>query len=116
MIRRNGVREEFDEDGLLMRPDAWSETMAREIALGDGVGELTAEHWAVIRQLRADYTVAGSVLAVRLISLCGEDEQRRISRLFHSYLEAWRVSGLPNPGRRFCGLLWLGARSVSHLH
>ncbi|BAU50191.1 sulfur relay protein, TusE/DsrC/DsvC family [Sulfurifustis variabilis] len=101
----------FDDDGLLAQPNAWNEAMARAIARVDGVGELTPEHWAVIRWLRADHRVAGSVLAVRLLSVCGEDEQRAICRLFRSFLGAWRVSGLPSPGRRLCGLLWLGARA-----
>jgi tRNA 2-thiouridine synthesizing protein E len=111
MVPGEEVLPQFDDDGLLAQPGTWNEAVARRIARVDGVGELTAEHWAVIRQLRADHTVAGSVLAVRLLSLCAEEEQQTIYRLFRSYLEAWRVSGLPNPGRRFCGLLWLGTRT-----
>lgn len=107
---------EFDEDGLLARPDAWSEAMAREIARADGVGELTAEHWRIIARLRADHRVAGKALALRLMSLCDADEQRRICGLFRSFLEAWRVSGLPNPGKRFCGFLWLTARVPPVVH
>lgn len=116
MNPRETTRPEFDEEGLLRKPELWTEAMARRIARADGVGELTAEHWEVIHRLRADYMVAGRVLAVRLISLGDADEQGRIRRLFHSYLEAWRVSGLPNPGRRFCGFLWLGGRVAAGSH
>lgn len=116
MIREDVMLPEFDADGLLARPEVWSEAMARQIARADGVGELTVAHWDVIRRLRADYTVAGKVLAVQLISLCDADEERRIRGLFRSYLEAWRVSGLPNPGKRFCGFLWLSTHHATGFH
>lgn len=89
---------EFDEDGLLASPGEWNEVLARELARTDGIGELTEEHWDVIRRLRNEFVLFGTVLAVRRLSLSQEREKSHVHDLFHSYLEAWRLSGLPNPG------------------
>lgn len=89
---------EFDEDGLLKYPGQWNEAVAQEIAQRDGIGELTEEHWDVINRMRTDYMLFGTVLSVRRLSLGEEYEKRHVHGLFRSYLEAWRLSGLPNPG------------------
>ncbi|BAU46863.1 sulfur relay protein TusE [Sulfurifustis variabilis] len=89
---------EFDEDGLLKYPGQWSQSVARAIAQTDGIGELTEEHWGVINRMRTEYMLFGTVLSVRRLSLGEEREKRHVHELFQSYLEAWRLSGLPNPG------------------
>lgn len=44
----------LDEEGYLVDPDAWSEEIARALAAREGI-ELTAEHWEVLRFMRAFY-------------------------------------------------------------
>lgn len=95
---------EFDENGLLRHPGQWSRSVAEAIAQSDGIGELTDEHWDIIDRFRTEYMLFGTVLTVRRLSLGEEREKRQVHELFQSYLEAWRLSGLPNPGtpaRRF---------------
>jgi tRNA 2-thiouridine synthesizing protein E len=41
-----------DEEGYLVDPDAWTEEVGRALAAREGL-ELTAEHWDVIRFMRA---------------------------------------------------------------
>lgn len=96
---------EFDEDGLLKHPGQWSESVAVAIAQTDGIGELTEEHWDIINRMRTDYMLFGTVLAVRRLSLGEMHEKRHVHELFQSYLEAWRLSGLPNPGVPACRYL-----------
>ena len=43
--------ETFDRDGFLTDPGSWNEDLARHIATQDGVGELSEEHWSIIRFL-----------------------------------------------------------------
>ncbi len=89
---------EFDEDGLLRHPQQWTEDMAEAIAMHDGLGPLTADHWKVIHALRSYHAEFGVAPAIshlcRTLGLdkhCGHD-------LFHTCMIAWRVAGLPNPG------------------
>ena len=39
---------QFDEFGLLLDPEDWSPELARELASGDGIDELSEQHWAFI--------------------------------------------------------------------
>ena len=89
---------EFDEDGLMMIPAQWNETVAQEIARRDGIGQLTDEHWEVIRSLREHYAKFG--VAPAMINICRSHGKDRhwVHDLFQTCLNAWRVAGLPNPG------------------
>lgn len=59
METQGAVPVEFDEDGLLKDPNAWSEALAQEIARENGIAALTDEHWEVIRTLREHYAKFG---------------------------------------------------------
>ena len=88
----------LDENGLLRNPDTWNESVARELATLDGLGELTADHWKIIHSLR-EYYICYSI-APPMHQICrahGHDWQWGHD-LFHTCLVAWRVAGLPDPG------------------
>jgi len=90
---------ELDEDGFLIDPQRWTEAVARRLAERDGIGELTEDHWKIIRTLRDHYLRTGAMPPEQHI--CHENHLDRhcVERLFgNSLREAWRVAGLPNPG------------------
>jgi tRNA 2-thiouridine synthesizing protein E len=89
---------EFDEDGLLRDPRQWNETVAGDIARELGIGELSDDHWQVIRSLREYYAKFG--VAPAMIRVCHQHHRGLdwVHDLFQSCLNAWRVAGLPNPG------------------
>jgi tRNA 2-thiouridine synthesizing protein E len=89
---------QFDEDGLLLDPSDWSETLAQEIAYRCGVGLLTDEHWKVIRALREHYARHGVAPAMHGVCRRHGKDRHWVHDLFHTCLDAWRVAGLPNPG------------------
>jgi tRNA 2-thiouridine synthesizing protein E len=89
---------EFDEDGLLKEPARWNEAIAAEIARRDGIGELTEEHWKVIRLLREHYAKFGVAPAMSHVCRRHGKGWQWVHDLFHTCLGAWRVAGLPNPG------------------
>jgi TusE/DsrC/DsvC family sulfur relay protein len=88
----------FDEDGLLINPEAWSEALAREIARRYDLGELTAEHWEVIHALREHYARRGVAPAMSQVCRASHKDRQWVHDLFQTCLNAWRVAGLPNPG------------------
>jgi len=81
---------EFDDDGLIVDPSKWNEEIAEEVA--------SAEHWVAIYALRNYYDRFG--VAPAMISICRDNNKPKhwIHNLFESCLNAWRVSGLSNPG------------------
>lgn len=90
---------DFDEDGFLRNPQQWSETIARCIALRDGVGELTQAHWDIIRTLRVEYSKHESPFALRYLCHIIHKQKNCVGDLFNNNgSEAWRIAGLPNPG------------------
>ncbi len=88
----------FDDDGFLVDPQAWDEGVAEWIARKDGIAPLTDRHWRVIRHLRDHYQRFGSLPVVRLVCRANHLERHSIQSLFNGCREAWRVSGLPDPG------------------
>ncbi len=92
------LEAEFDEDGLLMDPAQWNEALARTIAQQHGLGELTDEHWKVIRALRDHYGRFGVAPAMIRVCRAHGQDVHWVHNLFHTCLNAWRVAGLPNPG------------------
>jgi len=53
----------FDKDGFLNDPALWSQELAERIARDDGIGHLSAAHWAVIQDLREHYLEHGTIMS-----------------------------------------------------
>ena len=67
------VFPETDSDGHLKDLRDWSDDVADEIARREGLVELTAEHWSVVRLARSFYERTGVVPAMRpLVKLVTE--------------------------------------------
>jgi tRNA 2-thiouridine synthesizing protein E len=63
MENRNHLSDalpDFDNQGFLKNPREWTERLAAEIALHDGLRELTQSHWGVIHSLRRHYDKFGA--------------------------------------------------------
>jgi len=89
---------DFDEDGFLTDPYLWNEEVAKRIAEEDGIGDLTDAHWQIIRYLREHYLRFGSLPVMRLVCRANHLKRDSVRTLFNGCREAWRISGLPNPG------------------
>lgn len=88
---------EYDMDGFLADPSEWDEDLACSMAIEEGISELGAEHWAVIRFLREHY-VAGGLPAVSHVCHVNRLDDLCMTDLFPSVRAAWRIAGLANPG------------------
>ena len=88
----------FDEDGFLLNPSSWSPEVARQIALQDGIGPLTDDHWEFISNIRERYFKFGSLPPMRIVCRAAGLSRNAVKELFGSCKHVWRVAGLPNPG------------------
>ena len=99
MFEEGGVSIEVDEDGFILNPDDWTEAVAAALAGGEGVDELTEEHWKVMHYLRDYYEKFGVAPMIR--KLCKETgfPLKKIYDLFPSgpAKGACKLAGLPKP-------------------
>lgn len=88
----------LDEDGLLLNPEDWDESVAEQLAHQLGIKQLSADHWVVITALRDYHAKFGVAPSLNSICYRYKKDQLWVHDLFHTCLNAWIVAGLPNPG------------------
>ena len=99
IFEEGGVSIEVDEDGFIVNPDDWTEDAARALAGGEGVEELTEEHWKVMNYLRDYYLQFGVAPMIRKLCKQTGFQLKEIYELFPSgpAKGACKVAGLPKP-------------------
>ena len=89
----------LDADGYLQNLDSWDVRVAEQLAVREGIGELTGEHWKLITAIRLHYERTGmSPLCRDIIREAGFTKDDTY-RLFPSsgYRSAYKLAGLPKP-------------------
>ena len=94
-----GVTVETDADGYFVVPEQWSEAMALEIARGEGIDDLTEEHWQVVKFMRAQYEERGEGPTVRVLGKLSGVPIKDLYRLFPGgpAKVAAKIAGIPKP-------------------
>jgi len=89
----------LDKDGHLANPGDWTEELARELAVREGVGELTARHWVVIKFMRRVCEQEGEPPSIRRITQESGVDTRALYQLFPGGpgKKAAQIAGLPRP-------------------
>jgi TusE/DsrC/DsvC family sulfur relay protein len=90
---------ELDEEGFFVHPEQWTDAMAPELALREGIGELTEAHWQVIRFMRAEYFAKGTGPTVRALGKTSGVSIKELYQLFPKgpAKVAARIAGIPKP-------------------
>lgn len=88
----------FDEDGLLIDPENWNPSLAQDVATQFGIARLSKDHWRVIHAIRSYFGKYGVAPAMGYVCYAQDQNKMCVHDLFGTCLNAWRVSGLPNPG------------------
>jgi len=89
---------ELNEDGFLQAPDRWNDDVAAALAKTDGITELTAQHWKVVRYIRAHWLEFDVPPLIRKLCKQTGFKLKEIFDLFPSgpAKGACKVAGLPN--------------------
>ncbi len=89
----------FDEEGFLLDPESWTETIAETLARETGIFTLTKQQWAIINLLRAFYLANGRAPLNRDVKRQTGLSLLELERLFPGGIRngARRLAGLPNP-------------------
>ena len=88
----------LDEDGLLIDPENWNPSFAQDVAAKHGITPLNRDHWKIIHALRSYFGKYGVAPAMGYVCYAQNQDKLCVHDLFGTCLNAWRVSGLPNPG------------------
>lgn len=105
MLIFDGKEFETDNDGYLKDSNQWSEALAEVIAEQEAI-VLSAEHWEVVRFVRAFYLEYNTSPAIRMLvkamaNTFGEEKgnSRYLYRLFPKgpAKQATKIAGLPKP-------------------
>jgi tRNA 2-thiouridine synthesizing protein E len=88
-----------DEDGFIEEPNLWNETVAAALATGEGVDDLTENHWKVVNYLRDYYLKFGVAPMIR--KLC-KDTGFKLNEIYDLFPSgpakgACKIAGLPKP-------------------
>jgi TusE/DsrC/DsvC family sulfur relay protein len=95
----SGVTVDLDDEGFFLDPGQWSEEMAPEIAAEAGVGELSEEHWRVIKFMRNEYLDKGAGPTVRVLGKSSGVPIKELYQLFPKgpAKTAAKIAGIPKP-------------------
>jgi dissimilatory sulfite reductase related protein len=90
---------DVDPEGFLTDPGQWNEQIAQAIAAENGVGELGARHWLVIRFMRERYLATGSAPSIRSL---GKESGVPVKELYQLFPKgpaklAAKIGGIPKP-------------------
>lgn len=89
----------LDQDGFMVEPLLWNDTVARAIASDEGIEDMTEDHWKVVNFIREYWKEHDLAPPVRLICTEVGVNVRAVYKLFTSgpARGACRIAGLPKP-------------------
>jgi tRNA 2-thiouridine synthesizing protein E len=94
-----GKSVSVNEEGFLTDPSEWTKEVAQEIAIAEGVGELTPAHWKVIDFCRQDAGSTGHAPTLRRITAAGGVSTKELFALFPKgpAKKVAKIAGLGKP-------------------
>ena len=90
---------ELNDEGFFVHPEQWSEDMVPELARAEGIDDLTAAHWTVIRFMRNEYLTKGTGPTVRVLGKASGVSIKELYQLFPKgpAKVAAKLAGIPKP-------------------
>lgn len=94
-----GVQIEFDSDGHMKNLDQWNEEIAKELAMLEGINDLTEDHWKVINYMRKEFKEKGDAPSIRKLTKESGIDTKTLYALFPKgpAKKAAKIAGLPKP-------------------
>lgn len=94
-----GKSVEVNDEGFLLNPEDWTKEIASEIAVEEGIPELTPEHWQVIEFCRQSASETGAAPTLRQITKGAGVPTKTLFKLFPKgpAKKVARISGLGKP-------------------
>jgi TusE/DsrC/DsvC family sulfur relay protein len=90
---------ERNQEGFLVNPNDWNKDIAAAIAVEEGVGNLTADHWKIIEFCRESAVNSGVAPTLRQITKGAGVPTKQLFNLFPKgpAKKVAKISGLGKP-------------------
>jgi tRNA 2-thiouridine synthesizing protein E len=90
---------DVNDEGFFTDPNQWTEDMAPQIAVAEGIKELTGRHRQVIKFMRHEYEATGSGPTVRVLGKTSGVTIKELYQLFPNGPAkiAAKIAGIPKP-------------------
>jgi len=94
-----GVEVELNEEGFLVDPSQWTESMAVQLAQREGIDEMNDQQWQVVRFMRREYLDKGTGPTVRVLGKTSGVSIKDLYLLFPKGPAklAAKIAGIPKP-------------------
>jgi dissimilatory sulfite reductase related protein len=94
-----GSSIDLDAEGFLIDAKQWNERVAEEIAVQNGIEELTPRHWLVVNFMRDRFLTTGTAPSIRSL---GKESGVPIKELYQLFPKgpaklAARIGGISKP-------------------
>jgi TusE/DsrC/DsvC family sulfur relay protein len=98
-MRYAGTEVTVNDEGFFTDPAQWTEAMAPEIAVREGIPELTDRHWQVIKFMRHEFEAKGTGPTVRVLGKTSGVSIKELYQLFPKGPAkiAAKIAGIPKP-------------------
>ncbi len=90
---------EVDDEGFMTDHTAWNESIAKELAIEEGIDNLTDRHMEIIAYFRSEFESSGSAPSIRKLNKSGVVPTKELYQLFPGgpAKKAARIAGLKKP-------------------
>jgi len=87
-----------NHEGYLTDFTQWNKDIAQQIALDEGIGQLTARHWAIIEYLQNQHNSKVNI-TIRAVGKSGVTDIKEFYELFPGgpLKKATKIAGIPKP-------------------
>jgi len=90
---------DVDAEGFFLDPSQWNEEAAAQVAVENGIPQLTDRHWLVVRFMRDRFLTTGSAPSIRSL---GKESGVPIKELYELFPKgpaklAAKIAGIPKP-------------------
>jgi TusE/DsrC/DsvC family sulfur relay protein len=98
-IELQGRIIEVDSDGHMANRNDWDESLAKELAILEGINELNERHWVVLNFMRKEVETKGEAPSIRKLNKESGVSTKELYELFPGgpAKKAAKIAGLPKP-------------------
>ena len=99
VVTTNAMTLARDADGNLANRADWTKEIAIQLAMEEGIAELTDRHWLVINYMREQFEAKGDAPSIRKLTKESGVATKELYALFPKgpAKKAAKIAGLPKP-------------------
>jgi TusE/DsrC/DsvC family sulfur relay protein len=98
----------LDDEGYLINPDEWNESVANALAKNEGIDGLDKEKLDILKFVRGYYKRYNYFPILNAVCKNVHQPKNCINEEFMNPIKAWKLAGLPKPDENIISILQYG--------